>query len=184
MSKSETEKVLKETIQYANDEIKKNKKKYLKIIIISVSIIVLLFVSYLLVFKLEMPVKYSKNMVDVSVGEDTSLQININLKNYKSGNAILVKTGDDTYDLYINITQTLATKIFSDSDKSNNIIRVGNNMIVDFQTESLREYIPNGNGTESIKSIYYINDLSSKIATMTDDELINYKDKTLIWQRD
>jgi len=183
MNKSETEKVLKETIQYANDEIKKNKKRYLKITIISISTIALFLIGYLLIFKFEIPIKYNKEIVDVSIEEDTSLRIEINLSNYKNGNAILVKTDDESYDLYINITQTLATKIFSDSDKSNNAIVVGNNMIVDFQAEALREYIPNGNSTEAIKNIYYINNLSNKIATMTDEELINYKDKILIWQR-
>ena len=106
------------------------------------------------------------------------------MKNYKNINALLVKTDENAYDLYINVTQTLATKIFNDNDRSNNLLRVGNNMIVDFQSASLRGFIPNGNNDESIKHIYYIDNLSNKIMSMNDNELMNYSNKVLIWERE
>ena len=71
-----------------------------------------------------------------------------------------------------------------DNDKTNNLLRVGNHMIVDFQSEKLRGYIPNGNDAEVIKNIYYIDNLSKKNMNMSDDELINYPNKILIWERE
>ncbi len=106
------------------------------------------------------------------------------MENYKNANAILVKIDENSYDLYVNVTQTLATKIFKDNDKSNNLLRVGNNMVVDFQSEGLRGYIPNGDNYESIKHIYYIDNLSNKNMTLNDSELLNYKNKTLIWEKE
>lgn len=183
MDKEEAEKVIKDTIEYANQEIKKSKSRYLKHFVIIFGILVLLIISYLLVFKYEIPVKYSNGIVEVNIPEDQGLDINVNLSNYKNARAILVEIDENTYDLYVNITQTLSTKIFDDNDKSNNYLRVGNSMVVDFQSGNLREFIPNGNNADSIKHIYYIDNLSNKIMVMTDSELINYKNKTLIWER-
>lgn len=183
MNKEEAEKVVKETIEYANTEIKKSKRRYIKRFFIIFGIILLLILTYLVVFKYEMPLKYSKDIVEATIPEDQGIDIKINLSNYKNAKALLVKTDENAYDLYINITQTLATKIFDDSDKSNNLLRVGNSMIVDFQSASLRGFIPNRNNAESIKHIYYIDNLSTKIMNMSDNELINYPNRTLIWER-
>ena len=144
----------------------------------------ILIAVYLLIFKYEIPVEYSEKIVEVNIPEDKGIDIKINLKNYKNANAILVKIDENTYDLYISVTQTLATKILNDNDKSNNLLRVGDNMIVDFQSGRLRGYIPNGNNPESIKHIYYIDNLSKKTMCMIDTELINYQNKTLIWEKD
>ena len=64
------------------------------------------------------------------------------------------------------------------------MLRVGNGMVVDFQSGLLQEYLPNGNPGESIMHIYYIDNLSDKTMTMDDSELINYKNKILIWTRE
>lgn len=183
MNKDEAENVVKDTIEYANQEIKRTKIIYLKNFLIVFGILVLLITAYLLVFKYEIPVEYSKEIVEVNIPEDKGVNIKINLENYKNTNAILVKNGEKTYDLYINVTQTLSTKIFKDNDKSNNLLRVGNNIVVDFQSGELRGYIPNENNAESIKRIYYIDNLSNKTMCMNDSELINYENKTLIWER-
>lgn len=184
MNKEEAEKVVKETIEYANQEIKKKKKKYLKIFVAILGIIVLLTSAYLFMFEYETPVKYSIDMVKVNVPEDKGLDIKINLPNYKKTNAILVKIDENSYDLYINVTQTISTRIFDDNDESDNMLRVGNGMVVDFQSGLLQEYLPNGNPGESIMHIYYIDNLSDKTMTMDDSELINYKNKILIWTRE
>ena len=184
MNKEEVENIIKETIQYANEEIKKSKKKTLKILLIILIVIFLLVMSIALIFKYEIPVKYNKDIVDISIPTDKGIDIKINLNNYKNTNAVLVKVDENNYDLYMNITQTLATKIFKDNDKSNNLLRVGNSMIVDFQSGKLQEYIPNGNNEEVIQHIYYIDNLSKKIKTMDDNELIKYENKVLIWEND
>ena len=124
-----------------------------------------------------------------SIFEDNMTQEGlISDKNKKGKNTTtcvkLYKIDENSYDLYVNVTQTLATKIFKDNDKSNNLLRVGNNMVVDFQSEGLRGYIPNGDNYESIKHIYYIDNLSNKNMTLNDSELLNYKNKTLIWEKE
>ena len=184
MNKGEAEKVVKDTIEYANQEIKKSKIKYLKNYLIVCGILVLIIITYLIMFKLEIPVKYSNSLVEVNIPIDKGIDIKIGLENYKNANAILVKIDENSYDLYVNVTQTLATKIFKDNDKSNNLLRVGNNMVVDFQSEGLRGYIPNGDNYESIKHIYSIDNLSNKNMTLNDSELLNYKNKTLIWEKE
>ncbi len=184
MNKDEAEKIVKETIEYANQEIKKSKIKYLKNCLIVCGILALIIITYLIMFKWEIPVKYSNSLIEVNIPEDNGIDIKIGLENYKNANAVLVKINENFYDLYINVTQTLATKIFKDNDKSNNLLRVGNSIIIDFQSERLRGYIPNGNNAENIKHIYYIDNLSNKNMTLNDSELLNYKNKILIWEKE
>ena len=57
MNKEEAEKVVKETIEYANTEIEKSKKRYIKKFFIIIGIVLLLILAYLAVFKYEMPLK-------------------------------------------------------------------------------------------------------------------------------
>ncbi len=183
MNKEEAEKVVKETIEYANQEIKKSKKKYLKIFFVIFGIIVLLITTYLFVFEYETPIQYSKDMVEVNIPNDKGIDVKINIPNYKKTKAVLVKVDESSYDLYINVTQTISTKIFDDNDESDNMLRAGNSIVVDFQSGLLMGYLPNGNTAENIMHIYYIDNLSNKTMTMDDSELINYKDKILIWTR-
>ncbi len=182
MEKHEAEKIIKDTIEYANKEIEKSKRKTTKILCWIIAVIFVLILSYILVFVYETPVKYSQGIVEVKIPEDEGIDISVKLKNYKRAKAVLVQTGEGTYDLYISITQTLATKLFKDSDENNNLLRVGNGMIVDYQSERLQGHIPNGNDYKVIKHVYYMDDLSSKIAAMDDKKLVEYKDKTLIWE--
>ena len=183
MNKNEAEKIIKDTIEYANEEIKKSKRKYLKLSLIVFGILIFLIGLYLGIFKYETPVKYSDKLINVKVPEDGGLDIYVNLENYKRMKAVLVKTSYNTYDLYINVTSTLSNKMFNDNDKSDNFLRVGNGIIVDFESGELRGYIPNGYRSDAIKNIYYINNLSNRINSMDDNELINYKDKVLVWSR-
>ena len=83
MNKDEAEEVLKDTIIYANAEIKKRKKRYLKIFLIIFGILALLIIAYLLIFKYETPVKYSKDIINVNIPIDKGIDVNINLNNYK-----------------------------------------------------------------------------------------------------
>ena len=86
--------------------------------------------------------------------------------------------------MYVNVTQTLSTKILEDNDKTNNMLRVGNCIIVDFQSGLLRGNLPNGCNAENILNIYYVDNLSNKTMVKDDSELIRDHNKVLIWTRD
>lgn len=181
MDKEDMEQTLKNTIEYSNEEIKKNKRKYLRIIVGIFIALIILILTYMFALKFEMPVHYKEDMLDISIPVDEGIDIYISLPNYKEARAVLVKMGQDDYDLYINITQTLMTKITSDDNAVNNLLRVGHYAIADYQSH---KHIPNEVNANSITRIYYINKLLKEDETMNTDELIHYKDKTLIWERD
>ena len=160
------------------------RKKYLKNLFIVFGIVLTSIILFLIVFEYETPVKYNKNLIQVNIPLDQGLDIKINLSNYKNAKALLVKIDEDSYDLYINITQSLVTKIFTDNDKSDNVLRIGNGIIIDFKSNTLRGVIPNKSSDKNIKHIYYVDNLSSKIMVMYNAELINYTNKVLIWERE
>ena len=180
MNKNEAESVIKETIEYANKEIEKNKKKTLRGAIIAVCMVVVIVVIGIVAVTYESPVKYSDNLISVNVPEDEGIDISINLNNYKSADGILVKQADGTYDLYIGITQTLITKV-SKSDET--LVRVGSGIIVDYNSEKLIAFMPEETVPEDIMHVYYIDNLTDEIMCMNDSELINYANKTLVWTR-
>ena len=184
MNKENDEKVVQDIIEYANHEIKKSKKKHLIITLSVLGTIAFLLSAFLLVFVYETPVKYTEDVVTVNVPADKGLDIKVNLSNYKNAKAVLVKTSDESYDLYICITQTLFTKMFDDNDYSNNMLRVGNRLVVDFQSGLLRGHMPSEYSAEDIMNIYYVDNLTNDLLVKNDDELVRYENKILVWTRD
>lgn len=183
MTNKKTEQIVEDTIKYANDEISRIKKNNFKTglsIFVGILIIVSLF---MFVFKYEIPTKYNDKLIEVLNPVDRGIDLQINLSNYSEAKAKLVKADDESYYLYVNVTRTLATKLFKDNDKTDHMLRVGNGMILDFQSKTIRGYIPNGLDASVITRIYYIDNLSNKILIRNDDELIDLKDKTLIWEK-
>ena len=183
MSKENDEKVVKEIIEYANNEIKKSKKKFATILISVIAGVALIATAVFFAFAFEMPVPYAEGMIEAEIPEDEGLDISINLPNYKNAKAILVNVYENSYDLYICVNQTLATKIWRDSDHANNLLRVGNGIIVDYQSESLCGYLPDGSKAENIANVYYVDNLSKDMMIMDDADLIEYENKVLVWTR-
>ena len=77
-----------------------------------------------------MPLKYSKEMVEVTIPEDQGIDIKINLSNYKNAKALLVKTDENDYDLYINITQIWNTKYNNCKLRNNKIFNSNSNVTI------------------------------------------------------
>jgi hypothetical protein len=172
MNEKNNEDVVKEIIEYANGEIAKSKKKHLIILLSILASVALLASALLFAFKYEIPVSYSEDLIEVNIPVDTGLDIHVNLPNYKIAKAVLVKGDEDTYDLYINVSQTLVTKIFTDKDKSDNFVRAGNNIIVDYQSGLLMGSLPSGYNEESIMNIYYMDVFSAKNITQNNAVLV------------
>ena len=183
MSKENDEKVVEEIIEYANNEIKKSKKKFTTILISVIAGVALIATAVFFGFTFEMPVPYTDGMIEVEIPVDEGLDIYINLPNYKKASAMLVNVDDNSYDLYLCVNQTLATKIGRDSDKANNLLRVGNGIVVDYQSESLCGYLPEGTKSENIVNIYYVDNLSNEFMAMDDADIIAYENKILVWTR-
>ncbi len=180
MNKNEAESVIKETIEYANREIEKSKKKSRRNVIVTIFSMLVVITVGLMFFKLEMPVKYEDSIVTVDVPEDKGLDISVNLNNYSSAKGVLVKTSDSTYDLYLGFEQTLYTKAVKSEDK---LIRVGNGIIVDYNSDKLLGFMPEETTAENIMNVYYIDNMTDSVMSMDNNELINYDNKTLVWTR-
>ena len=116
---------------------------------------------------------FEKPKIDIAeIPEDKGLDISINLPNYKNAKAILVNVDENSYDLYICVNQTLATKIWRDSDNANNLLRAGNGIVVDYQSESICGYLPNDSKAENIANVYYVDNMSKEFMTMDDADIL------------
>ena len=173
MSKETDEKVVKEIIEYENNEIKKSKKKHLMILILVLTSIILLSTALFFMFTYERSVSYSEDLFDVGISADKSLIIKVN-QPYKNAKAMLVQVDENTYDLYFNVSRTLSTKIFNDNDKSNDFLKVVNLMVIDYQSGeilTLWSLVPED--LSNIRNIYYAENF-------TNENIVN-NDCSLVW---
>ncbi len=182
MNSNEAEKIIKDTIEYANKEIEKTRKKSKQIICAVLLGILAILAIYFSVFVYETPVKYQKELIDITHPTDNGIDIRINLSDYKRAYSLLSEN-DEGYDLYIGVTQTFATKLSENTNKANQLLRVGNGMVVDYHSERLLEYIPDGKDENIIQRIYYIGDKFETVTNMSYEELSEYENKVLIWER-
>ena len=172
MSKETDEKIVKEIIEYANNEIKNSKNKYLKILISVLASIILLSTAFFSVFMYEMPVSYSEDLFDVDISADKSLIIKVN-QPYKEAKALLVQVDENTYNLYFNVSRTLSTKLFNDNDKSNDFLKVVDLMVIDYQSgKILTLWGLDYKDLSNIRNIYYTENLSNENITNNDGILI------------
>ena len=160
LNEENKDEILKETIEFSSNEIKKSKSKYLRIITVLVAVFILIISTYYLV--------------------DSGLDIHIKDINYKNGNAVLVKTSENNYDIYINVTQTISSKIIPDLETDDNFIRLGGEICVDYQSNTVRFYIPENS---VINNVYYIEKRLSEFDTLDDKQLMNFVDRKLVWSR-
>ena len=173
MSKDTDEKVVKEIVEYANNEIKKSKKKHLMILILVLASIILLSTALFFMFTYERSVSYSEDLFDVGISVDKFLIIKVN-QPYKNAKAMLVQVDENTYDLFINVSRTLSTKILNDNDKSNDFLKVVNLMVIDYQSGeilTLWSLVPED--LSNIRNIYYAENF-------TNENIMN-NDGILVW---
>ena len=178
MNKESIEQTLKNTIKYSEQEIKRSKKTYFKIGIAILLTFFVLFISYQFALKYEMPVKYQEGLTNVVIPVDKGIDIYTSLFNYKEFNHILVKTEEESYDLYVSISTTLMTKMFKDYRPEKHFLRVSGTYITDIKTSKNKLH---GIKEEYIKRIYYVNKVlkEEKISP----ETLQNMPKTLIWER-
>lgn len=178
MNKEEMEQTLKNTIQYSTEEIKKTKRKYIRIGFVLFGTLLILFVMYQFALNLEMPVKYKEGLINVTIPVDEGIDIYVGLPNYTRTSSVLIKTDEDNYELYINVTQTLMTKLVKDHGILGNFLRVSDTIIKDYQSSDVTSI---ENGADCIKRIYYVNQkLDEK---NVDKNKLMHADKVLIWER-
>jgi len=180
LNEENKDEILKETIEFSSNEIKKSKSKYLRIITVLVAVFILIISTYYLGFIQEHVVKYSDEIIEVIEPVDSGLDIHIKDINYKNGNAVLVKTSENNYDIYINVTQTISSKIIPDLETDDNFIILGGEICVDYQSNTVRFYIPENS---VINNVYYIEKRLSEFDTLDDKQLMNFVDRKLVWSR-
>ncbi len=184
MDKNESEQIIREVIEYTNREIQKSKRRSRRLVACVLLGVLALLLCYQVVFHYEFPVPYQDGLINVVTPVDEGLDIHVELKNYKAASALLVQTSDTTYDLYMGVSQTPATMLIKDFDPHNNFLRASNGILLDHQSERFQGAIPGEHKEDAIMRIYYLDDFTVEVATMTDQELMEYEGKTLIWERD
>ncbi len=183
MDKNESEQIIREVIEYTNREIQKSKRRSRRLVGCVILGVLALLLFYQLVFHYEFPVPYQDGMIKVVIPVDEGLDIHVELKNYKTAYALPVQTSDSTCDLYIGVSHTPATMLIKDFDNADNFLRAGNGILLDHQSGHFRGVIPGENKEDSINRIFYLDDFSVEVTTMTNQELMDYEGKTLIWER-
>lgn len=132
---------------------KKLKKRNLTKIIVSVIVCLAVIISgaYALLVP-EFSVKYEQGMLEANIPVDGGIDVWVKLPNYKRLDFFAQYNENEEIDIYLNAKQTLFTKLFKDSDTSDNLWRTNGFICVSFQ-DGGTDYIHPDN---TVKNIYYI----------------------------
>ena len=116
----------------------------------------------------EFVVPYSEELLDAHIPIDKGIDVNININNYKRVQTwSITDEQSGKTDVYLTVTQTLFTRLYTPKDKSDYLWRTNNDGCVDFHSG---EYYPYSFGAtdEDVQSIYYLEMHPDDILTMTD----------------
>lgn len=132
---------------------KKLKKSNLKKTVISVVLcLTLIFSVGYIMFVPETTQKYTDDLVNVKIPIDSGIDAHINLPNYKRITWFTVYNENNEIDVYMTVKHTLFTKLFKDSDKSDNFWRTNGFVCVSYQDGGLGYIHPDNR----VKNIYYV----------------------------
>ena len=165
---------------------KKLKKSNLKKTVISVVLcLTLIFSVGYIMFVPETTQKYTDDLVNVKIPIDSGIDAHINLPNYKRITWFTVYNENNEIDVYMTVKHTLFTKLFKDSDKSDNFWRTNGFVCVSYQ-DGGSDYIHPDN---RVKNIYYVDgDITKAEIILSDPDESNdsqLKDYChLVWTAD
>ena len=165
---------------------KKLKKSNLKKTVISVVLcLTLIFSVGYIMFVPETTQKYTDDLVNVKIPVDEGIDAHINLPNYRKISWFTVYNEEKEVDVYLTVKHNLFTRIFKDSDKSDNFWRTNGFACVSYQ-DGGSDYIHPDN---RVKNIYYVDgDITKTEIILSDPDESNdsqLKDYChLVWTAD
>lgn len=160
---------------------KKIKKRTLLKIVVSVVLCLTVIASaaYVL-FVPEYVVPYSEELMTAKIPIDKGVDVWVNLDNYKAVRCLDLRDDEGYTDIYLTVMETNFTRLFKDSDKSDNLWRIGSSNEMGWCAQSGRT-APISGEKPVIRNIYYLVMHPDELAYMVDE--INFDDyeKHLIW---
>ncbi len=116
------------------------KKTVYKAMTIAIAALLMIGGGYQGIYAHENIMKYEKGLISIGKQTKNEFNLNINADNYKRADSIIEKNKNGNYDVYVNVSSTLATKMTKDKDKSNNFINIMNSgIMVDYQNAQMIE---------------------------------------------
>ncbi|MBE6812326.1 MAG: hypothetical protein E7523_05540 [Ruminococcaceae bacterium] len=124
----------------------------------------------------EFVVPYSEDLLHAHIPIDSGIDVNINIGNYKQVHTWSITDEESgKTDVYLTVTQTLFTRLYTPEDKSDYLWRTNNDGCVDFHSGIYHPY-SFGATDEDVQNIYYLEMPPEDILTMTDGITFdNYK---------
>jgi len=114
----------------------------------------------------EFVVDFDDALVTVEKPVDGGLDITIGAGNYKRAYASCVKNDDLTMDVYITVVDNAFTKLLPDTDRSDNLVRIGNGICVSYNNGgNILFHVPAD--VEGF-NIYYAEDLPGRVEFLAD----------------
>lgn len=129
----------------------------------------------------EFVVPYSEDLLQAYIPEDSGIDVKININNYKWVQAWSItdeQTGET--DVYLTVMQTLFTKLYTPTDKSDYLWRTHADMSVDFHGNTTHPF-SFGATHEDVQNIYYLEMHPDEVLTMTDGISFDGYETHLVW---
>lgn len=155
------------------------KKTVYKAMTITLASLLVIGGGYQGIYAHESIMKYEKGLISVGRQTKNEFNLNINADNYKRADSIIEKNKNGKYDVYVNVSSTLATKMTKDKDKSNNFINIMNSgVMVDYQNAQMIEETVDADVTYNIEGeISKDNQIEDKKEKRNNGEIVKAEEK-------
>ncbi len=144
-----------EKAAFQNFNKKMMKSNVKKIIIATVAAVAVIAMACVGMYVPTKTVKWSDNLVTVSMPEDGGLDIRINTRDYKNAYATYALDENGDAAVYLMVEQNVLSAFVTKCDESENIVRIANDICVSYHNadNELQFYLPENT---TVKEIYYV----------------------------
>jgi len=128
----------------------------------------------------ESAVSYEKALPEANEAIDGGFDIFFACPNYKEAYVNFVRSDDGSTDVYITVSKTLFTSIIPDADRSDNFLRITDNICVSYKNNGrVLCFVPDDS---EIKHIYYVESSPADFMVMDSNQLESLEHRVLIWE--
>lgn len=156
------------------------KRNIIKIVVSVVLCLAVIASAAYVLFVPEYVVPYSENLMEAKVPVDEGVDVYVNLDNYKQVRCWDIRDDEGYTDIYLTVMETNFTRLFKDTDKSDNFWRIGNSNQFSWCAQSGRTWPVSGENPK-LRNIYYLVMHPDEVLHMTGEISFEDYETHLIW---
>lgn len=156
------------------------KRNIVKVVVSVVLCLAVIASAAYVLFVPEYVVPYSEDLMEAKIPVDEGVDVYVNLDNYKQVRCWDIRDDEGYTDIYLTVMETNFTRLFKDTDKSDNFWRIGNSNRISWCAQSGVTNPVSGENPK-LRNIYYLVMHPDEVLYMTGEISFEDYETHLIW---